>query len=104
MVCLRVPPPPKSDPNAIYETINCRGKKLDDLDLIRNFLYSHFNADTEHERKNSVHENLERVRTQLRYSKKASDFIRCHLQCRYGFLPKDKFYRGVREAISDTEG
>ena len=42
VACLRVPP--RIDPNAVYETINCRGKQLDDLDLIRNFLYSHFNA------------------------------------------------------------
>ena len=97
VACLRVPP--HIDPNAVYETINCRGKQLDDLDLIRNYLYSHFNSENDSERKNSVHENLERIRTIISGPNKASEYMRCHLQCRFGFLHKDHFYREVREAI-----
>ena len=97
VACLRVPP--HIDPNAVYETINCRGKQLDDLDLIRNYLYSHFNSESDSERKNSVHENLERIRTIIPSSKKASEYMRCHLQCRFGFLRKDHFYRDARDAI-----
>ena len=97
VACLRVPP--HIDPNAVYETINCRGKQLDDLDLIRNYLYSHFNSESDSERKNSVHENLERIRTIFPSSKKASEYMRCHLQCRFGFLRKDHFYRDARDAI-----
>ena len=97
VACLRVPP--NIDPNAVYETINCRGKQLDDLDLIRNYLYSHFNSENDSERKNSVHENLERIRIIISGPKKASEYMRCHLQCRFGFLRKDHFYRDVRDAI-----
>ncbi len=49
------------DPNSVYETINCRGKRLDDLDLIRNHLYSYFNADDDVTRRDVVHENLENI-------------------------------------------
>ncbi len=97
VACLWVPR--RIDPNAVYETINCRGKQLDDLDLIRNFLYSHFNAAEDSERRTSVHESLERIRVLIPNTVKASEYMRCHLQCRFGFLRKDNFYRDVREAI-----
>ena len=97
VVCFWVPS--HVDPNAIYETINCRGKKLDDLDLIRNYLYSHFNETADSERRNSVHDGLVRIRELIPNSTRASEYMRCHFQCRFGFLPKDEFYRNAREAI-----
>ena len=97
VACLWIPP--CIDPNSVYETINCRGKTLDDLDLIRNYLYSHFNASGDTERRESVHENLERIRIVIPTTNKASEYMRCHLQCKFGFLRKDNFYRDAREAI-----
>ena len=97
VACLRVPS--NLDSNAVYETLNNRGKMLDDLDLIRNHLYSYFNVVGESERRLSVHENLERIRTTITSTNKASEYLRCHLQCRFGFLRKDNFYRDVRSAI-----
>ncbi len=98
IACLEVPS--KVDPNAVYDTINCRGKTLEDLDRIRNHIYSHFNADHDHERRDSVHTHLERIRTRLS-AKKASEYMRCYLQCVFGFLRKDSFYRGVRKEIKN---
>ena len=97
VACLYVPR--RIDPNAVYETINSRGKQLDDLDRVRNFLYSYFNESADSERRASVHENLERIRLFIRSTEKASEYMRCHLQCRYGFLHKDNFYRDVRDAV-----
>jgi len=97
IACLVVPP--EIDPNAVYETINCRGKVLDDVDLIRNHIYSHFNADHYVEKRNSVHKNLERIQTNLKTQKRASEYMRCHLQCIFGFLRKDRFYREVKKEI-----
>lgn len=94
----RLQVPTQVDPNAVYETINCRGKILDDLDLIRNHIYSHFNSEENHERKKSVHAHLERIRTRLS-ARRASEYMRCHLQCVFGFLRRDSFYRDVRKAI-----
>ncbi len=102
IACLKVPP--EVDPNAVYETINCRGKRLEDLDLIRNYIYSHFNADQDSERKDSVHENLENIHTFFSGragSERASQYMRCHLQSIFGFLRKDSFYRDVRKAIAN---
>ncbi len=92
--------PPEVDPNAVYETINCRGKILDDVDLIRNYIYSHFNDNTYLEKRRTVHEHLERIQTHLRAIKR-SEYMRCHLQCLFGFLRKDKFYQDVRKEIKN---
>ena len=87
------------DPNSVYETINTRGKRLDDLDLIRNHLYSYFNADEEISRRDLVHENLESIRAQLRDDSKFADYARCYFQARYGFLRKNNFYQETRRCI-----
>ena len=104
---LRVPQ--NVDPNAVYETINCRGKTLEDLDLIRNHIYSHFNAGNDSERKKSVHENLENIHTffsarargKRASQSRTSQYMRCHMQCLFGFLRKDSFYRDVRRAMKE---
>lgn len=100
--------PASVDANSVYETINWRGKKLEDLDLIRNHLYSHFNTDSDEVRRDTVHEKLEAVRTQIGSAAKTSEYMRCYFQCKYGFLAKESFYRKTREAIrahaSDKDG
>ena len=102
VACLTVPN--DIDPNAVFETINCRGKALDQLDLIRNFIYSHFNSPNEEQRRETVHHNLERIRQVFPSTKsmrKAEDYVRCRMQCRFGFLPKDTFYRDVRRTVRE---
>ena len=99
VACLNIPV--SIDPNAVYETLNNRGKNIDDFDLIRNYIYSHFNSTEDSERRNSVHDNLERIRIVIPSLQKASEYMRCHLQCRFGFLRKDHFYRDVRGFIRD---
>ena len=93
--------PESVDPNSVYETINCRGKPLGDLDLIRNHL-SYFNADDDVSRRDLVHENLESIRTQLRDDSKFTDYARCYFQSRYGFLQKGNFYRDTRRHIQQS--
>ncbi len=100
--CLEIPD--SVDPNSVYETINCRGKRLDDLDLIRNHLYSYFNAEEDAARRDSVHENIESIRAQLRDDSKFSDYARCYFQARYGFLQKSSFYRETRRRIQMMAG
>ena len=100
VACLHIPD--DIDPNSVFETINCRGKRLEDLDLIHNYLYSFFNASEEQSRRDTVHDNLETVRTQLRTDTRASEYARCYFQCEYGFLPKQSFYRKTRDMIRAT--
>ena len=100
VACLFVPK--ELDPSSVFETLNARGKPLGDLDLIRNYFYSFFSGAEEESRRDTVHENLERVRTQLREERsqtKALEYMRCYLQCKYGFLPKDRLYREMKGKI-----
>ena len=102
VACLRVPR--EIDPNAVFETINCRGKALDDLDLIRNFIYAHFSGSTEAQRRETVHTSLERIRQVFPNGKranKAEEYVRCRMQCRFGYLSKDTFYRDVRRTVRE---
>ena len=105
VACLHIPE--SVDPNSVYETINSRGKRLEDLDLIRNHLYSYFNADDDAPRRDFVHENLESIRTHLRDDSRFTGYARCFFQCRYGLLRKNNFYREtkhrIRSGVDHTE-
>ena len=103
LACLSIPD--AVDPNAVFETINCRGKPLGDLDLLRNHLYSYFNDEVEASRRASIHERLERTRAQLRDDSQFTDYARCYFQSRFGFLRRSAFYRETRRRIqSDGRG
>ena len=100
VACINVPR--EVGRHAVFETINCRGKPLDDIDLIRNFFYSHFNSDSDGERRETVHAGLERIRQvfpTLKTRNKAEEYARCRMQCRFGFLAKDNFYHHVRSSV-----
>ena len=88
----------------MFETTNCRGKPLDQLDQIRNFIYSHFNSPNEAQRRDTVHENLERIRQifpSMKRANKAEEYLRCRLQCQFGFLPKVTLYHDVRQRVRE---
>ena len=91
--------PSDVDANSVFEALNARGKPLDDVDLIRNHLYSYFSEADDAERLESVHESLEAPLVILRRAKKVQDYFRCYLQCRYGHLKKTRFYKKARVRI-----
>ena len=93
--------PHTEDTNAVFEALNGRGKTLSHLDLIRNHLYSYFSDHEDSERKNTIHECLERTIMICRSSKKPEEYFRCFFQCQYGFLQKTRFYRETRDRIRD---
>ena len=97
VVCISVPK--KVDPNSVFETLNARGKPLEDFDLIRNHIYSFFNDDSEQQRRDTVHEGLERLRRCFRDGPRTMEYTRCFLQCEYGYLPKDQLYRKSKMQI-----
>ena len=94
VACLYVPN--EIDPNIVFESLNARGKPLAEIDLIRNHLYSFFNAD---KRKGSVHMFLDKTGNMLKTQ--VEQYARCYFQCRFGPLPKLRFYRKVRDGIGD---
>ena len=97
VVCISVPK--RVDPNSVFETLNARGKPLEDFDLIRNHIYSFFNDDSEQQRRDTVHEGLERLRQCFRDGPRTMEYTRCFLQCEYGYLPKDQLYRKTKMQI-----
>ena len=96
--------PADVDANSVFEALNARGKPLDDVDLIRNRLYSYFSGPEESTRRETVHENLERTLVIGRLASKVQEYFRCYLQCRYGYLQKARFYRDARNNIEKAIG
>ena len=97
VACLLVPR--RLDPNSVFETLNGRGKALGDLDLLRNHFFSFFPDEKEDQRREVVHQNLENFRSQLGEGQRAEEYLRCYLQCRFGFLPKDRLYREAKSKL-----
>ena len=97
VACLTIPPD-RINPNEVFEAINSRGKPLDDLDRIRNHLYSYFGRGDE-VRKGAMHDGLERIRTVFPRGDVASKYLRCQLQMRLGFLRGEHFYRDVKSLL-----
>ena len=94
--------PHTEDTNAVFETLNGRGKSLEDLDLIRNHLYSYFANPDNKRRRAVIHEKLENTISALsmtRNYKQAREYFRCFFQCEYGFLQEQRFYRATRTSI-----
>lgn len=94
--------PQTEDANAVFEALNGRGKRLDDVDLIRNHLYSYFTDPGDSERRATIHEQLESVLSTTRTPTRSQEYFRCFFQCKYGYLQKKRFYRDTRAKIRDT--
>ena len=95
--------PQDVDANLVFEGLNARGKPLDDVDLIRNRLYSYFSETDDATRRDTVHGNLENTAVILR-GRAVQEYFRCYLQCRYGYLQKNRFHRGALLGIAKAAG
>ena len=96
--------PVTEDANSIFEALNGRGKTLDDLDLIRNHLYSYFSDPADETRRVTMHERIESALSTLRpagkrSSNKPQSYFRCFFQGEYGYLQATRFYRDTRAHI-----
>ena len=89
--------PQDANANAVFEALNCRGKRLEDLDLMRNHLYSYFSHPSESSRRDTVHDSLERARATL--GVKAEEYFRCFFECEFGFIPQKRFYRETKSKL-----
>ena len=99
--------PSTEDTNAVFEALNGRGKTLEDIDLIRNHLYSYFADPSDGKRRAVVHRKLEGTLSSLsmaRHSRRAREYFRCFFQCEYGFLQDRRFYRATRAHIRAASG
>ena len=96
--------PADVDANSVFEALNARGKALDDVDLIRNRLYSYFPETDDATRRETVHANLQGTMVIPRSGSMVQEYYRCYLQCRYGYLQKKRFYREARLEIEKAAG
>ena len=94
--------PTSLDPNSVYETLNARGKPLEDFDLIRNHIYSFFNSEEEVQRRRTIHSGLEAIRSTIREEKRVKEYTRCLFECEYGYLPNERLYREVKKHIRNA--
>ena len=94
--------PADVDANRVFETLNARGKSLDDVDLIRNLLYSCFSETDDTVRRDTVHANLQSMSVILKTKPNVSEYFRCYMQCCFGFLQKKRFYREFRKKAGNT--
>lgn len=96
------------DANAIFEVLNYRGKQLEDVDLIRNHIYSFFNHDDQSAMRETVRSSIELVYSSFWNAKHdnpikdVSSYVRCHLQMRFGFLRESRFFRDVKQSIAHS--
>lgn len=96
--------PVSEDANAVFEALNGRGKQLDDVDLIRNYIYSYFTGPRDEERRETIHNSLENVLPNSRTARRRQEYFRCFFQCRFGYLQKTRFYRETRSKIKSGGG
>lgn len=83
----------------VFETINARGKPLDEVDLVRNHLYSHFGSDGD-DRKDRVHQDLIALRDRCKTVVKMAEYVRCYMQYRYGFINERSLYKATKRNIA----
>lgn len=93
-----------TDPNAIFEVLNHRGKKLESMDLIKNYIFSFFNDPESEQQRTTVLEKMEIIYNS--FGGKVgivSEYVRCHLQMELGFLRggNDYFYDDVKGKIAE---
>lgn len=88
----------------VFETLNDRGKKVDEVDLLRNFLYSHLRHEHS-DLANQIHRNLEDMKTEVRtlWKKRGKApldvYVQCALKCRYGHIRKNYLYQDAKQKI-----
>ena len=88
----------------VFETLNDRGKEVDQVDLLRNFLYSHLRNDRS-DLASQIHRNLEEMkreahdRKQYKNKTRLIEYVHCALKCRYGHIRKKFLYQDVKQAI-----
>ena len=91
--------PQSEDANAVFEALNGRGKRLDDVDLIRNHLYSYFTEADDATRRSTVHDRIESVIVSLRSAQRSQAYFRCFFQCQFGYIQQNRFYYETRAMI-----
>ncbi len=85
------------DANAVFETLNSRGKSLEHVDLIKNYFLSFFNEDSKLVQGDTVYDLFEnKIYASFKTTLLTSYYIRCHMQTQFGFMNKEQFFKKTR--------
>ena len=90
----------------VFETLNDRGKEVDQVDLLRNFLYSHLKRE-DSDIARQIHRNLEEMKREAHDQRqdqtktRLNAYVQCALKCRYGHIRKEYLYQDAKNAIQN---
>ena len=96
--------PPSVDPYDIFETLNDRGKGLEQIDLVKNYMLSHYKGEEESERRKTVYKQYYGTYTALNKDIGVmASYARCYSQARFKHMSEKRFYRELRDKIEDVD-
>ena len=87
------------NPHAIFETLNARGKELDEIDLIKNHIFSFFRGEDEKERLKTVKNWHEQTYSHFDDNAKLQEYVRRYSQMRFGPISDKKFYQDFKKKV-----
>ena len=88
------------DSNAIFETLNYRGKYLEQVDLLKNYFLSFFNKPADAVRCDTMNDCFEKIYVSVPTA--VSEYVRCYMQVKYGFINKERFFRDIKKRFRNT--
>ena len=96
VVVVRLVVDEKLDSNAIFETLNYRGKHVEQMDLIKNYFLQSFNKDPH--RTDTISDSFEEIYTGFNGNVNVvSEYVRCHIQAEIGFINKERFLKETKK-------
>lgn len=90
------------DANAIFETLNYRGRPVDQVDLIKNYFLQSFRGESD-AKAETLYKNLDHAYKSFSGKGKAggiAEYVRCAMQIEAGFINKEQFLRATKNFFS----
>ena len=96
--------PPSVDQYDIFEAMNDRGKGLEQIDLVKNYMLRHYKGEEESERRKTVYKQYNGTYIKLNKDVGAmSAYARCYAQARFKHLSETRFYRELKNKIEEVD-
>ena len=92
------------DSISVFESLNAKGKALSQVQLIRSYIYSHFNNQDSKRKNIFIEEGMKKLSTVLEEDKEIENYLKCQLLVRYGYMQSKHLYRSFKERIDHQFG
>ncbi len=91
-----------NDAISVFETLNTKGKPLEQIQLACAYFFSCLKNDTA--RSDLIYDGIDSIRTCLGNDEaQFFKYARCSAQCEYGHLSNDRFCRDLKNAVSNVK-